>query len=91
MPVAPEDIEPWRYSVCWMLKRHAELQLVGEVADLKVDAGSELQRAIEAVLQGEQYVSSGLVDCMDADGRFQILVNYLQFRFRHSKLRQAAV
>jgi len=39
VPVAPvrilvvEDFEPWRRSVCSMLKRHAELQLVGEAAD----------------------------------------------------------
>jgi len=28
-----EDFEPWRRSVCSVLKRHAELQLVGEAAD----------------------------------------------------------
>jgi DNA-binding NarL/FixJ family response regulator len=119
---------PWRQSVCFMLHRHDEFQLVGEVSDgleavqkaeelkpdlilldiglphlngieaakrirqvvpatkilfltvdsdadvvqaaldtgakgyvLKPDAGSELWTAIEAVLQGKEFVSSGLV------------------------------
>jgi DNA-binding NarL/FixJ family response regulator len=122
-----DDLELWRRSVRSMLGRHAELQLVGEVADglvavqeasklkpdlilldvglpslngieaakrirqvvpvskilfltasrgadvveaalssggkgcvLKTDAGSELWPAIESVLQGEQYFSSGI-------------------------------
>jgi DNA-binding NarL/FixJ family response regulator len=122
-----DDLAPWRNSVRSMLKRRAELQFVGEVADgleavseaeviqpelilldiglpklngieaakqirqvapatkilfltlindaevaltalrsgghgyvLKSDAGSALLPAIEAVLQGEQYVSIGL-------------------------------
>jgi len=39
VPVAPvrvlviEGFEPWRRSVCSMLKRHPELRLVGEAAD----------------------------------------------------------
>jgi len=123
-----DDFEPWRQSARSMLKRRAELQLVGEVADgleavqkaselkpdlilldiglpnlngieaakqirqlvpdakilfltlindpdvplkalssgghgyvLKSDAGSELLPAIEAVLQGKQYVSARLI------------------------------
>jgi len=123
-----DDFEPWRRSLRSMLKRRAELQVVGEVADglaavqkaselkpdlilldiglpkldgieaakqirqvlpgakilfltlnrdpdvvqvaldtgakgyvLKADAGSELYPAIEAVLQGKRYVSSGVV------------------------------
>ena len=128
--LAVESFEPWRRTVRSMLKRHAEVRLVGEVADglaavqqvsklkpdllllgldlpnlngmeaarqicqvvpgtkilflsidgdadvvqaalssggqgyvLKTDAGNELWPAIEAVLQGKQYVSSGLVGC----------------------------
>jgi DNA-binding NarL/FixJ family response regulator len=38
----------------------------GEGYVLKTDAGSELQPAIEAVLEGEQYVSSGLVGRSDS-------------------------
>jgi DNA-binding NarL/FixJ family response regulator len=127
-----DDSAPWRHSVRSMLRRHAELRLIGEVADgleavqkarelnpdlilldiglphlngieaakqicqvvpsakivfltlngdaevvrgalnsggkgyvLKADAGRELWPAIEAVLQGKQFVSSGL------DGRTQ--------------------
>ena len=123
-----EGFEPWRRSICSMLKRRAEFRVVGEAADglaavqeasklkpdlilmaislpnlngieaakricqaapgtkiifltlnsdadvvqaalnsgakgyvLKSDAGSELWPAIEAVLQGKQYVSSGVV------------------------------
>ena len=122
-----DAFQPWRGTVCSLLKRRAELQVVGEVADglaavqeasklkpdlilldvglpnlngieaakrirqvvsgakilfltvisqaevaqaalssggqgyvLKQNAGSELWPAIEAVLQGKQYVSSGL-------------------------------
>ena len=122
-----DDFAPWRRSVRSMLKRYAELQVVGEAADglaaiqrasrlspdlilldiglpnlsgiqaakqirhvvpgtriifvtqnsdrdvvqaalgtgakgyvLKPDSGSELRPAIEAVLQGKQFVSSGL-------------------------------
>jgi DNA-binding NarL/FixJ family response regulator len=125
-----DSFEPWRRSVRSMLRKHAELRLVGEVGDglaavqqasklkpdlillgldlsslngietakqichvvpgtkilflsidsdadvvqaalsnggqgfvLKTDAGNELWPAIEAVLQGKQYVSSGLVGC----------------------------
>jgi len=128
-----DAFEPWRRSVCSMLKRRADLRLVGEVADgleavqeasklqpdlilldvglpnlngleaakrirqvvpgakilfltvhsqaevvqaalsqggqgyvLKTDAGSELWPAIKAVLQGKQYVSSGLVGRSDS-------------------------
>jgi len=123
-----DGFEPWRRTVCSMLSRHAELRLVGEVADglaavqqasklqpdlillgldlpnlngiettkqvcqvvpgtkilflsiesdadvvkaalssggqgyvLKTDAGNDLWPAIEAVLQGKRYVSSGLL------------------------------
>ena len=133
---------PWRQSVRSLLKTHAELQVVGEVADgleavqkaselkpdlilldiglpslngieaakrirqtvpgtrilfltqnrdpdvarvaldtnakgyvLKADAGSELWPAIEAVLHGKQYVSSGLVDCAASSRRFEIVLN----------------
>ena len=39
MPVASvcilvvEDFEPWRRSLCALLRRHSELQVVAEVAD----------------------------------------------------------
>jgi len=59
---------------------------------LKSDVGSELWPAIEAVFRDDHFVSSGLLECADSDDRrFQILLNYLQSRFRHSKLRQAAI
>ena len=136
MPLAPihilvvEDFEPWRRSLRSMLKRRADVRLIGEAADglaavqkaselkpdlilmaiglpnlngfeaakricqavpgtkiiflsieneadvvqaalsngaqgyvLKADAGSELWPAIQAVLQGKRFVSSGLVEC----------------------------
>ena len=42
---------------------------------LKADAGSELWPAIEAVLQGKQYVSSGLVGCSDSRRPLQTLLH----------------
>jgi len=139
MPVAPihilvvEDFEPWRRSLRSMLKRRADVRIVGEAADgleavqktselkpdlvlldislptlngieaakrilqnvptkvlfitlnsdaevvqaalntgakgylLQSDAGSELWPAIEAVLQGKQYVSSGVLARVQAE------------------------
>ena len=140
--LAVDDFEPWRHSVRSMLKRQAELRLVGEVADgmeavqkaeelqpdlvlldiglpklngieaarrirqvvpdtkiifltlnrdadllqaaldssangyvLKANAASELRPAIEAVLQGQQFVSSGLVDRAASSRRFEIVLD----------------
>jgi len=139
--LAVDDFEPWRHSVRSMLKRQAELRLVGEVADgmeavqkaeelqpdlvlldiglpklngieaarrirqvvpdtkiifltlnrdvdllqaaldssangyvLKANAASELRPAIE-VVQGKQFVSSGLVDRAASSRRFEIVLD----------------
>ena len=42
---------------------------------VKTGAGSELYPAIEAVLQGEQYVSSGVVGYSDSSRHLQIVLN----------------
>jgi DNA-binding NarL/FixJ family response regulator len=57
---------------------------------LKTDAGSELLPAIEAVLQGKQYVSRGLAGSTQTN-RSLVLVNWLQLLLRHGKSREATV
>ena len=137
-----DDFEPWQRSLRAMLGRHAELRLVGQVADgmaavqtaseltpdlilldinlpalngleaakqicqlapatkilfltlvsdadivqaalssgghgylLKSDAGRELWPAIEAVLQGKQYVSRGVMAGSRSNEPFETLLN----------------
>jgi len=42
---------------------------------MKANAAKELRPAIEAVLQGKQFVSSGLVDRAASSRRFEIVLD----------------
>jgi DNA-binding NarL/FixJ family response regulator len=45
------------------------LSTAGQGYVLKTDAGTELWSAIETVLRGDQYVSSGLARCFEPEGQ----------------------
>jgi hypothetical protein len=58
-----DDYEPFRRFVCSTLEKRPELQIVCEVSDgLEAVQKSDLLAAVDAVLEGRQFVSSGLSD-----------------------------
>jgi len=54
---------------------HAALDPGAKGYLLKAEAGRELWLAIKAVLQGKQFVSSGLIDCATSSRSFEVVSN----------------